>query len=197
MTRRFVFGTVGRLDDREDETALLVLVEATRVLLERGRAVSCLIIGGGGRLPKLRNAAREAHVDESVTFTGRISHSLLAPHYAAIDAFVVSDSAQGPARQVEPTALLEAMATGRPAVVSDVSWPADAGPPASVYLAFRAGDASALARALAWLMDHPSRADELGEAGRRWITTERSCARIGERYREVCADLVPVAAAAQ
>ncbi|MGH7559514.1 MAG: glycosyltransferase [Gemmatimonadales bacterium] len=103
-----VLGWVGRLSQ---EKGADVLLEALGAL--RDREWLCCIIGEGRERRALEELAKEWGVAERVRFTGAIPGA--GAFYGAFDVFVMSSRAEG-----SPMVLLEAMASGVPAVVTAV-----------------------------------------------------------------------------
>lgn len=185
---RMVFGYVSNLDHPREGQELLI--EATAILLQRGRRVACLIVGDGRRREELEGLARRSGARAAVHFTGRVPHDQVRAHYALLDAFVVPRRDERAARLVTPLKPYEAMAMGRPLVVSELPALLEVAPPGERGLAFRVDDAASLADQLERLMDDPGLAHRLGEAGRAWVTSERTWARNGDRYRDIYAELL-------
>lgn len=180
---RFTFGYVSNLDHPRENQELLV--EATARLLARGRAVSCLIVGDGRRRSEIEHAAKKAGVANRIVFTGSVPHDQVRRHYALYDAFVVPRRDERAARTVTPLKPYEALAMERPLVVADLPALVEIAEPEERGLAFRAGDADALADALERLMDDPDLARKMAAAGREWVRRERSWSANGPRYRAI------------
>jgi glycosyltransferase involved in cell wall biosynthesis len=183
-----VFGYVSNLDHpREGQE---VLIEATARLLARGRKVACLIVGDGARRSELEGLARRAGVGGAVIFTGKVPHDEVRAHYALLDVFVVPRRNDRAARFVTPLKPFEAMAMGKPLVVSDLPALVEIAAPGERGLAFPHGDADGLADAIETLIDQPETRRRFGQAGRDWVLAERTWGRNGERYRELYVDLL-------
>jgi glycosyltransferase involved in cell wall biosynthesis len=120
-----------------------------------------------------------------VVFTGRVPHDQVRGHYALLDAFVVPRRDERAARTVTPLKPYEALAMERPLVVADLPALTEIAAPDERGLAFRAGDADALASAIERLMDDPDLGRRIGTAGRAWVARERTWAANGPRYRAV------------
>jgi len=185
---RMVFGYVSNLDHPREGQELLI--EATAQLVQRGRHVACLIVGDGRRREQLEEIARRSGVGSAVHFTGSVPHARVRAHYALLDAFVVPRRNDRAARFVTPLKPFEAMAMGKPLVVSDLPALVEVAAPGERGLAFRVDDAASLADELERLMDNPDLGRRLGEAGRAWVLAERTWAHNGNRYRDVYADLL-------
>jgi glycosyltransferase involved in cell wall biosynthesis len=89
-------------------------------LLEAARSVAYakfLLVGGGPELEPLRRLAARLGVAERVTFTGQVSREDLPSYFAACDVFVLPSVSRLEAFGI---VALEAMASGKPVVVSDI-----------------------------------------------------------------------------
>jgi len=99
--------SVGRLEAEKGHWNLL---DAMRILTERGEPVRLTLIGGGGELPKLQEKAASFELD--VEFCGALTdRKELFSRVANSDVFVIPSLTEG-----MPRALLEAMAIGLPCV---------------------------------------------------------------------------------
>jgi glycosyltransferase involved in cell wall biosynthesis len=176
-----VVGYVSTMDNpREGQE---ILIEATARLVRAGRAVVCLLVGDGSRRPALEALARKSGVASDVVFTGKVPHAEVRRLYGLLDVFVVPRIDDRAARLVTPLKPFEALAMGRPLVVADLPALLEIAAPDERGLAFRAGDAGALAAALGTLLDRPELRRRLGEAGRSWVLAERTWDANGPRYR--------------
>ena len=183
LGERFVIGCVSNLDHPRDghET----LIEATALLARAGRDVACLIVGDGRRRAEVGSVAAASGAADRIVFTGAAPHDEVPAMYALLDAFVVPRRDERAARVIAPLTLFEAMAMARPLIVADLPALTEVAPDGERSLAYRPGDAMALAAAVVRLMDHPLFAAQLGEAGRAWVTRERTWAANGPRWTEV------------
>ena len=180
---RFVFGYVSNIDHPRENQELLVT--ATALLRGRGRRVACLIVGDGRRRAEIEREVKRAGVGRDVIFTGRVGHEEVRAHYALLDAFVVPRRDERAARAVTPLKPYEAMAMERPLVVADLPALVEIAAPEERGLAFRTGDADALATTIERLIDDPSLGVRIGRAGRAWVSRERSWSANGPRFRAV------------
>ena len=164
---------------------LRYLLEAYASLLPRYPALELLVIGRakpGGSTEKL---LQRLGLSERVRFISGISTGELVRHYAEATVAVVPSLYEGfglPAG--------EAMACGVPLVSTDGGALPEIVGDAGVVVP--AGDAAALAQAIAALLDDPQRRQVLGDAGRRRIVDTFSwsvCARqLLDYYRDVIAN---------
>ncbi|HEY4227218.1 MAG TPA: glycosyltransferase family 4 protein [Candidatus Limnocylindrales bacterium] len=179
----FTFGYVSNIDHpREGHENL---VDVTKILLQRGRRVRCLIVGDGVRAKDIRDRAKRAGVGNAVVFTGLVPHDQVAAHYALMDVFVVARTNDRAARVVTPLKPFEALAMGLPMIVADLPALREIAAPDERGLAYTPGRLDELADAIERLMDDPALGARIGEAGRVWVSTERRWADNGPRFREV------------
>jgi phosphatidylinositol alpha-1,6-mannosyltransferase len=183
---RPTFGYVSNMDHpRESQETL---VRAAEELKRRGlKDFRCVIVGQGPRRDLIEEIASASDATDVVVFTGAADHLHVADYYALIDVFVVPRSAERAASLVTPLKPFEAMAMGRPIVISDLPALREIAAPDERGLVFPPGDAVALADAVQRLFDDPELAGRLGEAGRDWVTKERQWSMNGRRYVEAFA----------
>lgn len=102
------------------------------------RKVVVTVAGSGSLEPDLRRLARELEVDHLITWVGRVPEPTIGELLAAHDVHVSTSRSDGTS-----ISLLQAMATGRPSVVTDIApnveWVPD-------EWRFAVGDADALAQ---------------------------------------------------
>lgn len=98
-----------------------------------------------------------------------------------LDLFLMSSEPAGC-----PNALLEALATGRPTIATDVGGAGEQVIDGVTGRLVPARDVAALAEAIVALAHDPTRRAELGRATRRHMEQNFSMARMVDRYREVC-----------
>ncbi len=183
LGQRFVIGYISNLDNpREGQETL---IEATALLVNAGRDVACLIVGEGRRRAEVEAVAAASGAADRIVFTGAVPHDEVPAMYALLDAFVVPRRDERAARLVTPLKPFEAMAMARPLIVADLPALTEVAPDGERSLAYQAEDAMALAAAVVRLMDHPELGVRLGEAGREWVTRERTWASNGPRWTEV------------
>jgi glycosyltransferase involved in cell wall biosynthesis len=152
---RFLF--VGRLVITK---GLRLLLEAARLLHQKGCTFELRIVGDGPERGALEALARESGLGDVVRFEGKLSHGSLSAAWQEAD-IVVAPSIGG---EVFGMAPLEAMARGLPVIASDLGSFAEVVGNAGDL--FKTGDAADLAGRMKALMDAPSLRTRLSEAGR-------------------------------
>jgi len=133
-----------------------VLIDAVARLADLGHDVTLKIVGAGPLEGALRQQALDAGVGDKVTLTGRLAPEALVEALAAADLFVMPSLREG-----FGVALVEALATGLPAVATRSGGPEDVvGEPEGVLV--EPGDADALARGIAEAIDRLDSFDREG-----------------------------------
>ncbi len=94
------------------------LLEAVKILNERGVRTRALIVGDGPERPALQRQAAALGLD--AIFPGRVPMSQVRAYHAVLDAFVVPRTPDRVCQLVTPLKPVEAMASGLPVVVSGV-----------------------------------------------------------------------------
>ena len=163
------------------------LVEATRLLRDRGHHVRLLLVGDGEDRGALEERADELglRADRTALFTGRVPHAEIEAYYSIIDLFVVPRTADRVSQLVTPLKPYEAMAMQRCLVVSAVGALLEIVQEGETGRSFTPEDPAALADALEPLLDDPDERDRLGRNARAWVLEHRTWERNGALYREL------------
>jgi glycosyltransferase involved in cell wall biosynthesis len=176
-----VVGSACRLHEQK---GLAHLIDALAVLGKRGEKVTLALAGDGPARDALAMRARDAGVGDRVRFLGMRRD--VPRVLAAIDIFAMPSLWEGLG-----TSLIEAMAAGKPVVVSEIPPFREIVTHGRDGLIVPVGDESALASAVESLMFDPVRARAMGEEAARTArerfgigTTVRAYTRL---YREVLA----------
>ncbi|WP_309235816.1 glycosyltransferase [Streptomyces sp. TRM64462] len=168
---------VGRLCRQKGQDVLLRAWDEVAARVPGARLV---LVGDGPSADALRAAA-----PPSVVLTGVVADAL--PWYRAADLAVLPSRWEGMA-----LAPLEAMASGRPVVLTDVDGARESLPPGhAAHCLVRPGDPAALAAALVRLLQRPILRQALGRQAHQHVLTRfdvrRAGAAIADVYREVTA----------
>jgi glycosyltransferase involved in cell wall biosynthesis len=159
--------TIGRLVHiKRIDLALSAVAEAVAL----GVPVRLAVVGDGPLRPELEAWARDLGVADRVTFLGyRSDLDVIA---AAADVALLTSDAEG-----TPVSLIEMGASGRPAIATDVGGVREVVTDAS-GLVVPAGNASAIAQALATLAEDADRRREMGRAARQHTTSRFGASRL-------------------
>ncbi|MFS8197232.1 glycosyltransferase [Streptomyces sp. CWNU-52B] len=167
---------VGRLCRQKGQD---VLLEAWHEVTRRVPAARLVLVGDGPDASALRASA-----PASVLFAGAVSDT--APWYQAADLAVLPSRWEGMA-----LAPLEAMACGRPVVISDVDGARESLPPGQGPRALVPPEQpEALAGAVAELLLDPLLRESLGHQGRRYVTTTHDVRHTAAAVADVYRDLI-------
>lgn len=144
-----------------------ILIEACKLLRQKGVRLQVVLVGGGPELARLQAYVRENGLAESVTFTGALSHPQTLAHLRRADLFALASFAEG-----IPVALMEAMSLGVACISTTV-----AGIPELIRsgidgLLVPPGNVTALAAALESLISKPMLRKSLGASARQRIIAQ-------------------------
>jgi L-malate glycosyltransferase len=121
-----------------------------------------IVAGEGELIAPMRELARELGIEQVTNFIGRCDR--VAQLLAVADVCVLSSKAEGFSNSI-----LEYMAAGRPAVVTDVGGAREAVVDGATGFITPPGDDEALAQAVICLLNDPELARAMGERGRKRI----------------------------
>jgi glycosyltransferase involved in cell wall biosynthesis len=158
------------------------LLEAVKILGDRGVRTRALIVGDGPERPALQRQAAALGLD--AIFPGRVPMSQVRAYHAVLDVFVVPRTPDRVCQLVTPLKPVEAMASGLPVVVSGVKALSEIVNDKVTGLLSAPLDPAALADALSELLDSPDLRAELGANARQWVARDRTWAHNATRYRE-------------
>ncbi len=184
-----------RTPERADDKVRFVY--PSRILPGKGQHIA---VDALARLPRLHKRRAELHIVGAVTdpvyldqvrvqaFEQPVVFHLdvpdIAPHIQDADAVVFpSVMAEG-----FGFTAVEAMACGKPVIWSDQ--PAIREATGGIGIPVEVEDVDALKKAMCALMDEPDTRQEIGEAGRAHVQSQRDWARVWERYEMVLGDVV-------
>ena len=159
------------------------LLEAVKLLGDRGVRARALIVGDGPERTALQRQAADLSLD--AIFTGWVPSSKVRDYHAVLDVFVVPRTPDRVCQLVTPLKPVEAMASGLPVVVSSVRALAEIVQDGETGLLFPPLDAEALADQLKQLLDNPELRRKLGASAREWVARDRTWAHNAARYREI------------
>jgi glycosyltransferase involved in cell wall biosynthesis len=175
---------VGKLVPRK---GVDTLIEAMGLLARRPQGAPLLVAAGVGEMrPALERRAAELGVADQVRFVGKVAHDEVGWWMAAGDLFVLPSLSEG-----LPTVVCEAMNCGRPVVATAVDGTPEIVRDGQTGLLVPPGDPSALADALARVLDDAALARRMGEealrVGREHYTWEANARRMTEIYEALAA----------
>jgi glycosyltransferase involved in cell wall biosynthesis len=168
---------VGRL---APEKELQVAIDAFAVTAANRPQAVLVLVGDGPMRPEL-TARVEAHgLAGRVLFPGFANETSVLRWLAAGDVYILLSSLEG-----LPVSLLEAMACGLPAVVSDISANLQLIDNEQQGLVTPLGDVAATARAMERLLADAETRARYGAAGRQVVTAKYTSAQVLDRYERL------------
>jgi hypothetical protein len=146
------------------------------------------LVGAGSERARLEARARDEQLGEIARFVAEQPRDAIPPLLCRADAVAVTLRPRKDTHTV-PSKLYEAMASGRPVLVSADGAPAEILREAKAGLATPASDAAALAASIRALLEDPERAHAFGASGRAYAAAfDRG--RLVERFESVLRGVV-------
>ncbi|MEU0563788.1 glycosyltransferase family 4 protein [Nonomuraea sp. NPDC005983] len=158
------------------------LLRAGALLRDAGSPVRVLIVGDGTERDNLLELVEELSLDTAI-LPGRVGPEEALQAQAAIDIFSCPREDLRVCRLVTPLKPVEAMALGKPVVLSDLPALSELVGSDGAGLLVPPGDPEELAKAIAALREDPARRAEMGEAGRAEVAAKRTWGRVAETYQ--------------
>jgi glycosyltransferase involved in cell wall biosynthesis len=159
--------SVGQLKERK---GFRYLVGACRLLIDRGYAVECHIIGEGPLRTDLEEQIRQLSLEGSVLLCGSLLHQEVIEQYQAAAVFVLPAVLGGDGdRDGIPNVILEAMAMELPVVSTNHSGIPEVVQHGVTGLLVSPADEAALAEAIAKLLEDADLRRRLGRNGRQTV----------------------------
>jgi len=193
-----VVGSVGNLRPVKDYPCLLRAVASARRVVggmspsrdtrredtpPTTAAVMLILVGDGPERPALEALTHELGIAGSVRFAG--ARTDVPRLLRLFDVFALSSRTEGIS-----VALLEAMATGLPAVVTDTGGNPEVAVEGETACLVPVGDPEAMGGALASLLADPARRRAWGQAARRRVEAEFSLDRMVNAYEAIYEELI-------
>ena len=173
----FQIACVGQLDPVKGQHTLLAALD---LLVRQGRRVGLRIAGDGPGRAALEEDIARRNLTQHVVMEGYLNQDKLRDLYAACDVLALPSFAEG-----IPVVLMEAMAMEIPCVATWITGIPEIIAHETDGLLVPPGDAEALARSLARLMDDPALRCSLGERARLKILEKFDLHRNTEHLAEV------------
>ena len=174
-----VIGFIGSFYDYE---GLDDLIAAMPRLRERHPGATLLLVGGGPMEAALR---RQAQGIARIHFTGRVPHGEVERYYSLVDVLAYPRKASRLTELVTPLKPLEAMAQGRIVAASDVGGHRELIADGVTGALFPPDDPTAIAEALADLVDGRADWPAMRERARAHVAAKHDWAHNIRRYQDV------------
>lgn len=173
---------VGYIGSFQPYEGLDLLVRSWKDVVGRVPDAHLVVTGAGSLGEELKRMTETLGVEGSVTFTGRVPHDQVYDIYAMATVLVYPRISTRTTRSTTPLKPLEAMAMGKPIIVSDLPAMRELVRPGETGLSFHAGDSDDLARKMAELLTDPALAETLGQKARQQVIAERQWSNLVARY---------------
>lgn len=165
-----------------DDKGVPDILNAIHRLKKQNIVARCELLGDGVDRPRYETMARDLGVNSQVTFVGRVAHDQVSRHMTSAHAVVVSSRPGYP--EGLPNVVYEALLTRTPVVCSDHPMLKQALRDGVGCRAYKAGDASSLADALASLVAKPDMYLELSHTTQNAWQRIQCPVRIGDLINE-------------
>lgn len=170
------FVCVGRLGEHK---AQLLLINATREVVDAGFNCHVVLAGDGPMRPRLEALIRSLNLENNVTITGWIPSEQVRSELTRSRALVLPSFSEN-----MPVVIMEAMAVGRPVVSTYVAGIPELVIPGSTGWLVPAGDVSALAEALKEVARMPvGELCAMGKAGRDRVSNQFDARKEAQKLR--------------
>ncbi len=150
------------------------VITATSLLRDRSLDAKLLIVGDGTYRRTLEAHVRSLNADGFVTFLGRVEPSRVSQYLAIADVVPIVRKAFSVCKIVSPLKPFEAMALGRPVVVSELAALTEIVQDSVTGFVCPPSDPPALARLLERLARTAGLGEAAGRRARRWVAAERT-----------------------
>jgi PEP-CTERM/exosortase A-associated glycosyltransferase len=183
---RVVLGFIGSFYSYE---GLALLVEALPAIVAAVPDVRLLLVGGGNEEAALKARIAELGLTAHVVMPGRVPLAEVGRYYDLVDVFVYPRLRMRLTDLVTPLKPIEAMASGRIVVASDVGGHREIVTDRETGFLFPAGDRAALTATVIEVLGQRGRWPAMAAAGRQAVERERtweaSCARYAPVFRRL------------
>ena len=166
---QYMVGYLGVIGQQE---GIEYLLEAAKIIKQRGYSVFWGVVGGGPHLEALKKQAHKMKLDDCVEFTGRIPDEQMLSYLNTVDVCINCDEYNSMNDKSTMNKILEYMALAKPIVQFDLTEGRYSAQEASLYA--RNNDAEDLANKIIELLLDPERRKKMGEFGRSRVVNELS-----------------------
>lgn len=165
----YLVGYVGNMSVQE---GLDILLEVALCLKNQGRRdIHFTCVGGGPGLAGLQKMVEEKDLNDTVTFTGRVSDEQLLEILSTADVCVNPDKPCEMNDISTMIKIMEYMALAKPIVQFDLTEGRVSAQEASLYSS-NDNQVADFAAKIVWLLENPNERKRMGESGRRRVETQ-------------------------
>ncbi|MDH3574368.1 MAG: glycosyltransferase family 4 protein [Desulfobacteraceae bacterium] len=163
---------------------LHLLIDALSKIEDKN--VVLLIVGGGYGEAEYKKQVKEKGLEDRVIFSGHQSPDKNLPAYYNLSDFLVLPSTHSESFGL---VILEAMASGKPAIVSSLPGPSQLIKDGEDGLIARVGDTEDLKNKIEYLLHRKDICSRMGHAGRQKVLGNYSWGKIGERLERIFVEI--------
>lgn len=151
------------------------LLEAAKFVLDAGVDITVVVVGDGAELAALKRQATEFGIRDKVIFAGRVAAADVPGYLSLFDIMPCPRRRLPVTELVSPLKPLEAMASAKALILSDLAPMRDlAGPNQERALLCEAGSPESLAAAIIKLTGDPEARTSMGRRARLWAIDQRT-----------------------
>ncbi len=171
LSDKKVIVSVGRLVHRKGQD---FLINSMPAILRKVPNAHLLLVGQGPYLTHLEKLVARDHVQENVSFIGRIQYNDLPAYICVGDIFVMPSRSRFAGLEVEGLGIvyLEASACGLPVIAGDSGGAPDAVLEGVTGFVVSGTDIEQISKQTVALLENPELSRKMGQAGREWIVKE-------------------------
>jgi PEP-CTERM/exosortase A-associated glycosyltransferase len=162
-----------------------LLVSAFEKLSEKMDGLVLLLVGGGEMEDELRRQIERLRLSDRVILTGRIPHEKIPKVYSMIDVLVYPRYSMRLTELVTPLKPLEAMATGKALIASDIGGHRELINDGFNGLLFKPGDVTALVKTLQRVLEDLRLGNCLALQARDWVLENQTWRKTTECYSSI------------
>ena len=157
------------------------LLFALNEVVKHNKNVILVLVGGGRDYEEdIHNLAKELNLDKNIDFVGRVPNEKVNDYLNASDVFCLLSSYEG-----MPIAILEAMASGKAILTSDVSGMVDLVIEEENGCLTEVDNLDVITDKLKSLVDNPKKVEAMGRASRQRILKYYDWDKIADQYIKV------------
>jgi phosphatidylinositol alpha-1,6-mannosyltransferase len=171
LSGKRIIVSVGRLVHRKGQDKL---IESMPTIIQEIPNAHLLLIGEGPYRKHLTELVRKRHLEEFVTFIGRIQFAQLPSYICCGEIFAMPSRSRFAGLEVEGLGIvyLEASACGLPVIAGASGGAPDAVIDGVTGVVVDGLDCAAIAVAAIQMLENPIKSQKMGLEGRRWVIAE-------------------------
>ena len=166
--------TIGYIGNFVSYEGLGKLVDAVKILFESSVSIRLVAVGDGIGYGPLKKKVMQEGLQDIIDLPGRVPHHQVIDYYKQMDVLVYPRLSTYATEAITPLKPFEALALGKPIIVSDVKPLREIVGNNERGLVFESGNASALASCIRRLAADSGLQSSLGSAGRQWVVENRN-----------------------